>query len=428
MKLQSILLTCAVLAGSADEAKADLVTDWNNIIVTSALTDTGGNPRQSRHMAMAHAAMFDAMNAIRPEYEPAMVQINGKGYASREAAGAQAAYEVLVALFPARKALLDADLAASLAQVPENTKKEKKAKAEGIAIGKQAAAAVLAARANDGAFVVAPPYVQQPAAPGVYQFTPGCTPTNLAARQWPGVTPFTAANAPVEPAPALDSQEWLDSLAEVRDFGSNNSTVRTAEQTEIALFYIEASHSSMNRLARTLANQEPAETKKNKAAKQLLNHARLFAALNLAQADAWRYTFTVKYGENFWRPYTAINSMFPGSNWVPLRQTPCHPEYTAGHGTLTGTGTGVLQAFFGDAINVTATSTSLVGVNRNYTSLDQVSNDVNSARVYAGFHYRITNERSKQAGRTIAKFVTDNLMQPLDDDCDDDSDSDSDSD
>src|SRR5438132_1943221 len=99
--------------------RADVVTDWNTIAISTVSADTLAN-RQSRDMAMVHAAIFDAMNAIRPYYTPAMVLITAKGYASREAAAAQAGHDVLLALFPAKQADLDAKLAASLAQIPDD--------------------------------------------------------------------------------------------------------------------------------------------------------------------------------------------------------------------------------------------------------------------------------------------------------------------
>src|SRR6266542_2124376 len=112
-------------------ANADVVTDWNIITINTVSADRLAN-RQARDAAMVHAAMFDAMNAIRPYYTPAMVVITAKGYASRDAAGAQAAHDVLVALFPAQQADLDARLAASLAQIPDDDKHGHRPKYWGI--------------------------------------------------------------------------------------------------------------------------------------------------------------------------------------------------------------------------------------------------------------------------------------------------------
>src|ERR1051325_5852966 len=138
----AIRLGVALLALIAISAtvRADVVTDWNTIAVNTVSADTLRN-RQTRDMAMVHAAMFDAMNAIRPYYPPAMVSITAKGYASREAAAAQAAHDVLLALFPAQQAVLDAQLAASLAQIPPDDQHGHRPKHWGIVTGQVAARA-----------------------------------------------------------------------------------------------------------------------------------------------------------------------------------------------------------------------------------------------------------------------------------------------
>ena len=417
-KLHLILITStAALLCVPEIAKADVVTDWNTIAVSTVSADRVVN-RQSRDMAMVHAAMFDAMNAIRPYYTPAMVSFNVKGYASHEAAAAQAAHDVLLALFPTQQANLDAYLAASLAQIPDDNEHGHRPKYWGIVAGQVAAIAVLSARQNDHAFDSVP-FTPTPG-PGEYQFTPGCNTTNISVPGWGDVTPFTVSDPdyfPTATRPAVTDPEWLVSLEEVRAYGASDSTVRTAEQLEIGLFYIEPSLPSMNRLARQLVAQEQVETNLAAASKQLLAHARLFAALNIAQADTYIRTWRVKYREHFWRPYTAINSLYPGTNWTPARQTPCHPEFYAAHGTLTPAGITAIQNYRGtDAIDVTITSTSLPGAARYYASLKQIIEDVNFARIYTGFHYRSTLVRSNTLGIAVANWVNDNMMTVLPED------------
>ena len=364
---------------------------------------------------MVHAAMFDAMNAIRRYYTPAMVSIRARGYASREAAAVQAAHDVLVALFPYQQANLDAYLAASLVQIPDDDQHGHRPKYWGIVTGQVAAAAVLHARQNDHAFDSVP-FTPLPGA-GEYQFTPGCNATNISVPGWGNVTPFTVPDPdyfPTATRPAVTDPEWLAALDEVRAYGASNSTVRTAEQMQTGLFYIEGAMTLVNRLARQLVADEPEETNRAAASKQLLAHARLFAALNIGQADTYVRTWRIKYREQFWRPYTAINFLYPGTNWTPLRQTPCHPEFYAAHGTLTPAGITAIGNYLGhDTIDVTTTSISLPGVTRHYTSLNQIIDDVNLARIYAGFHYRTTLVRSNPLGIAVANWVNANMMTPL---------------
>src|SRR5438552_1831368 len=414
-QLHSILIaSTAALLAVPQIAKADVVTDWNTIAVNTVSADRVNN-RQTRDMAMVHAAVFDAMNAIRPYYTPAIVSITARGYASREAAAAQAAHDVLLALFPAQQANLDAELAASLAQIPDDDEHGHRPKYWGIVAGQVTAIAVLYARQNDHAFDSVP--FTPLSGSGEYQFTPGCNTTNISVPGWGNVTPFTVSDPdyfPTATRPAVTDPEWLASLDEVRAYGASDSTVRTAGQTQIGLFYIEGSMTLLNRLARQLVAQEPVETNRAAASKQLLAHARLFAALNIAQADTYIRTWRVKYREHFWRPYTAINFLYPGTNWTPAGQTPCHPEFYAAHGTVTPAGIIAIQNYRGtDTIDVTTTSTSLPGAARHYTSLNQIIEDVNAARIYAGFHYRSTLVRSNTLGIAVANWVNDNMMTML---------------
>src|SRR4030095_4672463 len=213
------------LIGFSATVRADVVTDWNTIAVSTVSADTLSN-RQNRAMAMVHAAMFDAMNAIRPYYTPAMVSIKAKGYASRETAAAQAAHDVLLALFPAQQADLDAKLAASLAQTPPDDDHAHRPKYEGIVTGQAAAAAVLNARQNDHAFDSVP--FTPLSGPGEYDFTPGCNATNISAPGWGNVTPFTISAPdyfPTATRPAVTDPEWLASLDEVLAYGGSDSTV-----------------------------------------------------------------------------------------------------------------------------------------------------------------------------------------------------------
>jgi hypothetical protein len=403
------------LIGFSATVRADVVTNWNTIAVSTVSADTLP-ARQSRDVVMVHAAMFDAMNAIRPYYTPAMVLITARGHASREAAAAQAAHDVLLALFPAAQADLDADLAASLAQIPDDDEHGHRPKYWGVVAGQVAAAAVLDARQNDHAIDTVP-FTPLPG-PREYQFTPGCSSTNISAPGWGYVTPFTVSDPdyfPTATRPAVDDPEWLAAFDEVRAYGASNSTVRTAEQTQVAVYYIEGALTGANRLARQIvAAQEPVETDRAARSKQILAHARLFAALNIGLADSFIRTWRVKYREHFWRPYTAVNFYYPGSNWTPLRQTPCHPEFYAAHGSVTPAGLVAIRHYLGtDSIDVNTTSISLPGVSRHYTSITRIIEDIVDARVWAGFHYRTTMVRSNTLAFAIADWIDANMMTVL---------------
>jgi hypothetical protein len=104
---------------------------------------------------MMHAAIYDAVNSIDETHHHYLVQIQGPSHrASREAAAASAAHEVLIALYPSLQPTLDAELQQSLDQVPDGPHKE-----QGIAIGRLVADQVVALRSADGSNVQPPPFV-----------------------------------------------------------------------------------------------------------------------------------------------------------------------------------------------------------------------------------------------------------------------------
>jgi hypothetical protein len=139
-----LCLLIATLFGAA-LARADAVLDWNVIAVNTAIAN-GQNPfAQARSAAIVQLAVFESVNAITGEYHPYLGTIVAPRGASAEAAAIQAAYRVLSTYFPPSASTLNAELANSLAAIPDG-----QAKTDGIATGEAAALAMIALRANDG--------------------------------------------------------------------------------------------------------------------------------------------------------------------------------------------------------------------------------------------------------------------------------------
>ena len=90
-------------------------------------------------MAIVHIAIFDAINAILGGYQSYTGIDSAPHPVSTVAAVAQAAHDTLVSLYPSQKATFDQELADDLLRV-----KSDKQKSNGIAFGKQIAAAILA--------------------------------------------------------------------------------------------------------------------------------------------------------------------------------------------------------------------------------------------------------------------------------------------
>lgn len=396
-------LVVSLLAATAGAANADVVTEWAEHAVAAGYAARQGPPPHTRIAAIAHLAMFEAMNSIDMRYRPYRARLAPEAGASRDAAGAAAAHYVLVRAYPDRAKELDRTLQASLAAVSDEA-----AKAKGVRLGERAAAAILAERASDGA---AGPDTYRPfTAPGKY------VPTVLpAGSRWGAVKPFAlkAGDQFRPPAPyALASAEWAKDYNEVKRMGAKTGSARSTEQSDIARFWELTGPACYEPLVRQVA-----------AAKGLdaLQKAHLYALVSMAAADALISVFDAKYAYNFWRPVTAIrNGDLSGNDavardaaWEPLIPTPMHPEYPCAHCITQAAVAGVLEHFFGDAIpTVKLTSTTAPGVTRVYTRLSDYVSEVIDARVYDGVHYRTSGEVGADMGRKIAQYTVRNHLVP----------------
>jgi membrane-associated phospholipid phosphatase len=115
-----------------------------------------------------------------------------------------------------------------------------------------------------------------------------------------------------------------------------------------------------------------------------------------------------------WRPVTSIvlaANTTADSDWLPLVNTPSHPEYPAGHPNLNGAAATVLLNHFGPRQTFTLTTTGLP--NRTYSSIAQARLDGNQARIWGGMHYPSTVEISDRVGEAIANYVDRKSMQRL---------------
>jgi len=219
-----------LLSMSVAIARADVVLDWNVIMVS---TIGGQNPfAQARFAAITQIAVFEAVNAITGQYDPYLGTIAAPPGASAEAAAVAAAHDVLKNYFPASAASLDAARANSLAAIPNG-----QAKGDGIVVGEAAAAAMIADRANDGS---APPQFYTPlsANPGEWQPTPPlCTAVGGILLHWRNVTPFGIQSSDQfrsASPPALSSGKYTRDYNEVKEVGALSSVARPQDRTDVA--------------------------------------------------------------------------------------------------------------------------------------------------------------------------------------------------
>ena len=377
---------------------ADVVLDWNEIGLSKSMAAKQLPPDAARTMAIMHVAMFDAVNAIESRYRPYAYQGARRIDASPDAAVVAAAHAILAQLFPGEAQGLDAAQAASLSGIPEG-----EAKSAGLALGRAVASQCLQMRGQDGSGKAGAykPRVQ----PGIYVAT-----AYPVSSEWAQVKPFVmndAAQFRPPPPPPLDSQQWSRDLEEIRAIGARASTTRSREQTDVARFWAITGPASWNPLVRSLAQSRPAS---------LVDNARLFALVNMAATDAFIAVFDAKYAYEFWRPITAVRHAGADPAWLPLVDTPMHPEYPCAHCISSAAVATVLEAHFGRGTIpvVHMTSPTAPGVTRSWSRVGDYVTEVNNARIWGGIHYRNSTEVGERMGRRIGALAIERQLTALD--------------
>ncbi len=404
-----VALTVVVFGrpGPALAQDAELVIAWNRVLFSVAPP----TPAVTRPAAMLHIAMFDAVNAIEDAYTPYRVQVRASHGASPEAAAAQAAHDVLTAIFPTQQATFDALLASQLAGLPPGRVKQ------GVAIGRAVARAILEWRQNDGwppTIAPDPTYVL-PLTPGNWQPTPpGFSFATFTF--FPNVVPFgiqTSTQFLPPPPPALTSERYAEDFNETKSLGSATSDVRTAEQTEIAL-----------RIAAVGFSTVPVEPFFKVAADvartqglSLVDTARLFAFVSVAEHDGLQTSFTSKFTYGLWRPVTAIRRAAedgnpltdPDPDWIPLLITPPYPTYAGNASCLSATAARVLQLVFGtDEVPFSVTWVGIApnpDVTRDYDRFSVLAEEFARSRIYGGIHFQFDSDASQSACPRVADYI-----------------------
>ncbi len=395
--------------GASSAQSVNSVIEWNRTLLAIVRTPGAQPPtiHSTRNFAILHAAIYDAVNNIDGIFSPYFVRIpNVSRRASQPAAADQAAHDVLVALYPAFQATLDAELQQDLAQILDGQNK-----ADGIAVGQTVAAQILSLRSNDGSGVTPSPFTPGNQ-PGGYQLTP----PNFAAAdftQWPQVTPFALARADEfrpGPPPELTSDKYTTVFDEVKSLGFINSTTRTPEQTLIGTFWNGNIQDFWNEIAQTAALKRHLN---------LAQSARLFALLNISLADTAIAFFDAKYTYQFWRPVTAIQmagsdgnpNTEPNPTWLPLTtKTAPDPSYAGAHSAISAAGAEVLRFYFGERFTFNVMSESLAGVTRHFTCFSAAAQEAGLSRIYAGQHFRSDHVAGKDLGRQVAESVDETIL------------------
>ncbi len=405
-------------SGAQEEAstaqQGDAVLRWNQVL-QRAVRVPGAQPptiRVERSYAMMHAAMFDAVNSIERAFKPYFVEVRASRGASAQAAAAQAAYDILVALYPRQQATFDAELVASLEGIPPGRARQ------GIAVGQAVAQRILAWRSTDGWDATPPPY-SLPPEPGLWQPTPpGFSPATLT--HWPAVVPFalsSSAQFRPPPPPVLTSARYAADFNEAKELGAAGSTKRTEDQTLVARLWAlvgtpTSSLNIYNNVARDVAIAR---------GNTLIETARLFALLNIALHDALQTSQASKFYYGLWRPVAAIRRAEEDGNpettadpdWSSLIVNPPYPTYAGNAATTGATSATILALFFGrEDISFEARWEGNPGWTRSYAGFWELAEEQARSRVYGGIHFDFDSDAGQSVGRNVGNYVFVNLMTP----------------
>lgn len=401
LRLQS-LLSFVIALSSALPLRANTATDWNTFTIDTLTAARLDLLQLERAVAIEQIAVYEAANATNPTFVRSKIAVPEAPGASTEAAITEAAYRTLIALVPSISATTEKERNTRLSAIPDSPQK-----AAGIAAGAAAAAAVLKWRSGDGADFSTGDYTPG-VGPGAYQ------PTSARPVADPHVfkmKPFAFASYAdfrPPPPPPLDSPQMRRDTEEIAAWGGQSSTLRSADETEFALFHAQPGlygWSSIARQAATHLHLDEVAT------------ARLLAAVETTIVDSHYSIWDAKYTYNLWRPVTAIQTgagplkLPPDPAWTPLIPTPMHPEYPCAHCGLGSAVETLLDGLVGSGpIELAVKSGS---VTRHYHSFRQYADEESISRIYAGVHFRWSTYVGESMGREVGAVELAAVPQPL---------------
>jgi hypothetical protein len=408
-------------AGAQPPAAADttVIRDWDAIAVSTiagpAPNGAGkANVEGFLWFPFVQAAVYNAVNGITGEYELYKGNVKAPKGASPQAAAAAAAHGVLMEYFGSSDyansetiaANLNAALETSLAQIPDGAPKE-----QGIRYGKRATERLIELREDDGRF--APIVFTMPPAAGVWRPTPPAMAPFFG--PWLGqVEPFVL-DSPSQfrpgPPPAISSDLYVEEFEEVREYGVNVGSLRTAKQTETARFFTDVTIGPLHAGLRDLVTRRGLD---------ISDSARLFAAVDVSMADAAIAVWDGKFHYGWWRPITAIREADTDGNpdttgvpdWTPLIATPPYPDWPSGLCGVVGAASTALSQLNADGrVDLTLTSVA-AGVTRHYDIAAEMQHDAVDARVFSGIHFRTADEVAIAMGAQVANWALDHYFAP----------------
>lgn len=410
---------------SINKQSATMITSWNKKIIESAIKEDGLLTLKGvRTAAMLHIAMHDALNNVVPQFEVFVLKQPDSG-AEPITAMVEAAFTIANTFYPDSAELWLSEKKRWTQHIDQSTAQKK-----GIALGKAVAQAVIRSRNNDRWNSKAE-YLWHPMAPGVYaEFNEhsGTPKGFIFGAGWANVKPFALTSNKQfvsPPPPDISSNEYTQAFNEVKQVGRFKSSVRTPDQTHLALWWKDFAEKSHNKLARELSQQQNLG---------LAKAARLFALLNISIFDAYVDVFYNKFLYNHWRPYTAIRWASHDGNpdtiedlsWTNTHQhTYAFPSYPSAHGTACTAAMTVMADVFGNnlAFKMTTKEVDKAGPfsgkmsmnpeTRSFNHFSDAAMECSMSRVYLGIHFRYDSIEGNKLGAKIGNFIVTNYMRKL---------------
>ncbi|HEX2855619.1 MAG TPA: hypothetical protein VHO24_20455 [Opitutaceae bacterium] len=419
MKLfRPVLFACAAVLSFTASVRAgeNAVLYWNEQVINATRLSRNPPPIAALHIATYHVAIFDTVNSITRTHRGWLNREAAPEGADMDVAIASASFTVLNALWGQSSNPRNFQVAydQAIAAVPDGP-----AKISSAAWGKKVAELVLAQRAKSGYDKPIPgEYSSQE--PGKWRETPpGFRPAVLP--HMVKVTPFVMTSGDqfrAPPPPALDSKQCADEFAEIARIGARDGAERTEYETFSTPFWADDLGSCTppghwNLIAQDLARRKQLSVPET---------ARLFALLNLAEADAGIACWDTKFFYRTWRPETGIRELDtklnphakPNPEFIPNMGTPAFPSYISGHSTFSAAGSRILEVFFGtDDIEFTVTSDGLPGAVRSFKKLSDCRREIGMSRLFGGIHVRADDVEGQKCGIKIADWVLQHALQPI---------------
>lgn len=395
-----------------ESTAVDPVIQWNRILRNTISKEQTPPPIAARNFAILHGAIFDAVNAVAREYEPLQITAISEPGSLVEVVAHSAGNQVLSRLYPNREDSFDREFKASIQPYRDEFGFD-----DSVKLGRNIAEKYLTWRDGDFRDIVVS--FEERSAPGYWEsadneYTPALLPGWGKTQTFALVSPSQFRS---EPPNHMRSDAYAADYEEVRTLGRKEGSRRTEEQTEIAEFW-EAGPGTI-----TIPGQWNAITERlaieNK--RGTVENAKTFAILNFALADAGIAAWDSKYLYGFWRPVTAIHRANTDNNrrtrveanWVPLQKSSSSPEHISSHSAFSGAAEVVLISEFGFDSDFTCCSDTETLTIRSFKNIREAAEEAGRSRIYAGTHFESSNQKGLASGRSIGKYVVENLSKPI---------------